>query len=220
MKINIYKCLNNTYLEYKNKTDKDMEDIHTNFTYQIVDKFVDEYGQKYIIQLTGTKFIYTFHEKQLIKLFYFNYAHTGHSIQGDTIKEGFTIAQMDDNKTTQKWRWVSYTRPKYLDNLTILKVNDLDIDINYDMAISKIRGYKEQDKKANRTYDENDFVDYKTIVTLYQKQRACCAHCGGYISLLHDTSREVYTVNRKDNALAHIKENINLMHNSCNAHVK
>ena len=83
---------------------------------------------------------------------------------------------------------------------------------------NKIDSYKMQDKKANRDYNQNDFV---TVEWIYEKieENFCCKFCKEYFELYLSEDSNVIsniTVDRIDNNKAHIITNCQLCCHHCN----
>jgi len=77
------------------------------------------------------------------------------------------------------------------------------------------------DTKKNRTYDENDYIDYDFLYNLWEKQEGKCGYecckCEMVLTFNKDT-RNPYqvSVQRLNNDIAHIKSNVILSCFMCN----
>jgi len=87
--------------------------------------------------------------------------------------------------------------------------------------IGMINKSRQSDKERNRTYDENEYVDYDFLNDLWNKQEGKCGYncckCEMVLTFNKDT-RNPYQVSiqRLDNNIAHIKSNIMLSCFMCN----
>jgi hypothetical protein len=77
--------------------------------------------------------------------------------------------------------------------------------------IKKIQGYKEQDKKANRPINKNEYVNIEWLNNNIYKSCGCCGCC---------LDSKNITAQRLDNNLPHDLDNIVPFCNYCNCSSK
>ena len=182
---------------------------------------------KYDIRLLGSDTTYDFTEEQLNAYFNLPYAHTCHSMQGATVNSGLTVAEVNFScntyngesfkPITKEWYYTASSRLRKFSNLSYLLM-----DVNYDQlvmnyAYSKVQGYKKQDALAGREYNYKEYINPYWILKQYKNQKAVCKHCKQFFNVLPDGTREGYTIDRKNNLIAHTKENCFISHLGCNA---
>ena len=129
------------------------------------------------------------------------HAFTAHSLQGDTTDKPVIICEYDHYCVNDRWLYVALTRSTDLDNVYYATDN---IQVKYRDIEKVIAGYKEQDKKKGRTYDEKDYID----VSWWRKTKDFCYHCKQPISLAAPAGdSSLATADRIDNSKAHTKDN-------------
>jgi hypothetical protein len=105
-----------------------------------------------------------------------SYSNTVHSIQGLTIREPLTIADLGSNmvKLDPRFLWVAITRNENLDNIyvcfnhTTLKIKNLK---------EKIQGHITEDLNKGFTWEMGDYVNEKWFNEQLFKQRYVCRNC-------------------------------------------
>ena len=143
--------------------------------------------------------------------FIFNYCRTCHSTQGSSIEESITIFDYKYEHTTREWLYVAITRATDLNNVYFYKYtenNDLYNTIIKSYFQKKINGYEKQDQQAKRTYDKNNFVNIKWLMSCINQP---CSNCN--TDLYIDVNSNGYcqsniTADRIDNSNAHHLDNI------------
>jgi hypothetical protein len=160
-----------------------------------------------------------------LKYFSFEYALTGHQIQGGTIKEGVKTTVFDVNTpyVSRKWVYTALTKNRRLSDIQLFIHSENEVKALTQARLRqyfkwKVEGYKRQDKVACREFKEEDYVDDKWIHEEYKK---CgnCQTCNCAYELFMDDNNTVHsniTVQRKDNKLGHVKDNCCLMCKHCN----
>ena len=88
----------------------------------------------------------------------------------------------------------------------------------FDIAMQrKIYSYKASDKKAGRAWEEEDYVTCADIKAFLGAQNELCAGCGCVLQQRWAKGdHEQLTVDRKDNAKAHVRDNCQLLCLKCN----
>ena len=97
--------------------------------------------------------------------FTYSYCRTAHSLQGVTIKDKLTIfdwrvLQQQDQLKLRIWIFVAVTRATSLDNVLIFKGGNVELNKQFSQVYlkKKVQGYKEQDKKAGREMDLENYI--------------------------------------------------------------
>ena len=131
------------------------------------------------------------------------------SVQGITVKDQkMTIFEynhpyMDDNTF-----YVACTRTNSFKNVSFFNSKKDNVSY-YKRCMNKIEDYKYQDEKANRATGE-DYITPAWILHKYMK----CNHCNDHLDI------DQFTVDRKDDNIAHTKANCVISCLQCNrAHV-
>lgn len=144
------------------------------------------------------------------------YCDTGHSIQGTTIHKPVNIFNVRASLITPEWLWTAITRATTLNNVNLVLDNKLDMDYDYCKMVYR---YKNQDYKAGRTFDHEQFITPNDIKTLYHNQKGKCLSCDAAFNL-KKVERDPLniSVDRLDNKYAHVKGNCQLLCMRCNVH--
>lgn len=169
---------------------------------------------------------YTIPEKYLNENFVFPYCMTIDSSQGTTISADIKYTIFDCGlqfACSLEHLWVALTRTRKLSNVTVMTYSKAEIAQRSQIKLmmyfrNKCSGYKSQDKKANRQYDDELFVDDKWIFDKYKKNPTC-EHCMKQFEIEFSTGLEInsdLTVDRINNKLAHLKTNCVLSCLHCN----
>jgi hypothetical protein len=144
------------------------------------------------------------------------YAATIHSSQGLTISD--TIVWMVDNHI--EWSnlvYLAVSRVRNINQLRRVVFDDNDTtmdDIDVKIIDKKLSGYKQQDKKKKqREFD----IDAELIITLKKQQNNHCASCNCIMRWQYsDKDPRQFTVDRKNNNLGHVRNNVMLTCLECN----
>ena len=82
---------------------------------------------------------------------------------------------------------------------------------------ARLSGYRAQDEKAGREWEEGDYVDGDHIMELMEAQWGKCAHCQAWLpTSWEEGDADMPTIDRLDNSFAHIRGNCALACLSCN----
>jgi hypothetical protein len=169
------------------------------------------------------KNIYTLHDEdedenfeitqdEFDKYFMLNFCRTGHSYQGDTIAERYTI-DLNDYMISCEWIWVAVGRADNWENIYIYyneeEAESRRLDLNR-IIKNKIKGYKEQDKNKGRTWGKNDYIAENWIL---EKIQGCCPCCS---CELQTDGVYQFVVDRLNNDLPHTKDNCHITCYTCN----
>ena len=154
------------------------------------------------------------------------YCLTCDSIQGLSFGEDDKITIFDSNipHTDRKFLWTAITRARKLDNVSIFIHSQSEVEALTQSKIRlyfniKVNGYKAQDKKANREFDENNYVSEQWINEKLTECNYTCKYCKIYFDLSIDENANInsnISVDRINNKLPHAKANCQLCCVSCN----
>ena len=152
------------------------------------------------------------------------YAVTCDSVQGMSFDEPITVFDSNLPYTDREFFWTAITRCR--------KLNDVSVFIHSEQEISrftrskiiqyfsfKIDGYKHQDFKKNRKWNDDEYITIDWIEERFTTMGTKCKYCSKHIQLYVDESACVHsdlTVDRIDNSKAHIKSNCQLCCLHCN----
>lgn len=205
--------------------------------YYIGERVICKYTMKLKYAESHPNFVYTIlsHDKNIITLedvltkeklelktkyfdnyFHLPYANTVHSSQGAKCDEPFVICDAFDDMMTSNWFYTAITRAVRFTDIKIL--NKTLSQHHIVRSIKKmIMGYKNQDQKAGRQFNELEYVD---IPWVYHRIDASdrCRGCG--LGMTFESGNQKITVQRKNSALPHTKENCELLCLSCNRAAK
>ena len=81
-----------------------------------------------------------------------------------------------------------------------------------------MNGYMHQDNIVKRKFNMNEYINHNELYEQYKKQKQCI-HCGAPFELILPKNNKIncnVTVDRKDNTIAHIKNNCVLSCVECN----
>jgi hypothetical protein len=143
-------------------------------------------------------------------------ATTGHSCQGDTIREPYVILEANHFYATPEWFYTALTRATRLKDVYIYTGASACSKVKGKIA-DKLKSYAEQDYVANREYKAEDFITSRWITDTLKKQNYCCSRCYTPLSLDYSYGDPAqFSVNRHNNDLPHIRSNCEITCLSCN----
>ncbi|DAC81521.1 TPA_asm: PolB-S1H [Capsaspora MELD virus 1] len=156
----------------------------------------------------------------MLAKFTLNYCRTGHSTQGLTIDNEITIFDVNNPRITRKWLWTAVTRATKLDNVYIClnKINQEETDL-VGFISTMIKSDKSMDKRAGRTFSDEEYIDFNYMKDMIFEQNFCCANCSTTLTIKHGMPWTA-SINRLDNELPHIKGNVNFVCIHCNKSIK
>lgn len=154
----------------------------------------------------------------IVKNFSLPYVNTVHSSQGSDIPQKYVIADWFlDGMVTANWIYTAITRARNLDDIYFLCADTTCENIE-SVAKHMVAGYKIQDRKAKRDFDDEMFVTPDWIISEYSK--SCrCHKCGEYMTFEKHAKHKV-SVNRRNNSLPHTMSNCELMCVLCNTSIR
>jgi hypothetical protein len=96
------------------------------------------------------------------------------------------------------------------------KVNDTQKLIHKNI-ITKIQGYKNQDKKK-KIYNEEQIIDIHNVIDLLYESKLLCNYCKTQTNLLYENVKDPkqWTLDRLDNNIGHNKGNLVISCLECN----
>ena len=184
-----------------------------NGTYRIVK--VDEERISIENVITG-KFIGDVKAGIVYKHFERDTMATCHSVMGKSIDGHVAIYEVDLPFVSAKWVWTSITRLRDCSKMHIvLGANNYKRELVNEIR-SKVVGYLTQDTKrfdALGDQVKKEYVDTEYVFKMMCVNKLRCVEC-------HQDMVGTWTLNRKDNALAHVKGNVELMCHHCNCSLK
>ena len=196
------------------------ERMHINYVYKVASRWE---GGLVLKSSLGTAYEVSF--ASLAECFAYNYAHTCHSLQGMSVAEGISLHDLIFYFVTREWFYTALTRSRDLDkiyywdpsvvlhDLQVVKEGELEIKME-----RKLAGYKAQDAKAGRPFEEADYVSVDDFKLLLEEQDYRCAVCAEVMALVWKDAKDntQFTLDRLDNALAHVKGNCAVSCLGCN----
>ena len=109
--------------------------------------------------------------------FIHGYCRTCHSYQGSSIDDNIIIFDWNFIHVNRKWIYTTVTRATELSKVIFYngKSEDFNNTLLNKYLKDKIEGYKQQDTRANRTCNIDNYVHIKWLVKCFQKS---CTNCG------------------------------------------
>ena len=198
----------------------DGERMHINYVYKVAERCE---GGLVLQSSLAESYVVSF--ASLAECFAYNYAHTCHSLQGMSVASGITLHDIIFFFVTREWFYTALTRSRDLEEiyywdpsvllheLQTVKEGELELKME-----RKIAGYKVQDAKAGRLYDEADYVSVEDFKALLEEQDYRCAVCAELMALVWKEAKDnsQFTLDRLDNDLAHVKGNCAVSCLGCN----
>jgi hypothetical protein len=141
------------------------------------------------------------------------YAQTGHSLQGLSVKEPYTIFNIRSPFVSMKWIYTALTRTTNLDNIQIFmgKLDDGDgINKLKSQIERRIESHKNTDKLEQRPC-VGAYVNLKWVLDGLKNSK--CKYC---LLDFNITEKNSVSIDRINNALGHTISNCQLICRSCN----
>ena len=155
----------------------------------------------------------------ILRHFQLPYCNTCHSVQGLTVEDAFTIFDCNTPYVDRNFIWTAITRATDFKNITIFEHSEeecakLEVSKKHQKLALKVKNYKSQDTHAGRKFTDKEYVDVAWI----QSQKQCCFNCGinFYFKVENGEVETNLSVDRINNAIAHVKNNSRLCCVSCN----
>ena len=143
-------------------------------------------------------------------LFVGAHTSTGHSIQGNTIKEKYCIVEWEC--ASWEWFYTALTRCEKLADVFVYVGESLTHNILTNVKV-KLELYRKYDKEHGY---QND-LDKAWINHTLKSQNFCCCECCGTLSLEYQQGDlKQWSVDRKDNSQGHTKDNCRITCLQCN----
>jgi hypothetical protein len=193
--------------------------LQTNYVYKIVKM----YEKNFLILNEFENITYTVPISLIKSNFKLPYCLTVDSIIGKSISGDITMFDLDLPYVSRRKLYTMITRAREFKNITIFLNNEKTVEIFTNSRIKqyfrfKINNYIEQDKKANREIDTENYIDCDYILENY-KNNNNCKYCGCTFELNIDVDNNVVsniTCDRINNSLGHTKNNCVLSCIICN----
>ena len=152
--------------------------------------------------LTATR---TLTLKSCDKLLRRPWCKTGHAVQGQTLGDTLYIHDINLSFITARWFRTAITRCSTL-NITLVHHKD-PLRLHPSFVQKRIYSHKAADEKAVRIYEDVDYVDVAWSYSKIKEQGYNCS-CGEPLD-------QDWSIDRIDNARAHIKENCQITCRRC-----
>ena len=147
------------------------------------------------------------------KLFYLNYCSTIHKVQGDTIKEAFTIWDWDHPCMSRKAKYTALSRATCVEHISIVGKYEVD-DYNDKKIQEKLNSYVLSDKEKGLNND----LTVNKVKTLINKQNGACNICNCDLKFNYSSNdRQQFSVDRIDSRLGHLCSNVQILCWGCNS---
>ena len=154
---------------------------------------------------------HTLDEETLYKHFRYGYCATCHSCQGASIKNNITIHEWQRSRlVSREWLWTAITRATDFNNVSFYENTEAEQDrveqklMNY--FKNKIEAYKQQDRKAGRELNLDNYVDVDFCM---DRMNGTCGKCGCdfYFETKKGNINSNFSCQRVDNNFSHTKDN-------------
>ena len=175
--------------------------LHPNYVYKIKMMNNKEFTLEDILDGQTVKVSHN----AIMNNFSLPYCNTVHSSQGDKIAEKFIIADWKVPMADLNWLYTAITRCTQLDDIYFLEECLKDINM-VNTFTEKIRKYKEQDRKAGRDINEEDYLTVDYMISVGINQSWTCPTCGKYMSCEKSAANK-FTMDRQNNKLGHTRAN-------------
>ena len=155
------------------------------------------------------------------------YAATCHSTQGWTIRERITVFDINTPYVDRNFIYTALTRTEFIDQIQVFEhpedeVKKLEDSKKRQYLRLKIEGYKNQDRIANRPFDDAEYVTVYRILSMLEKLHYMCPKCGDKLRMEENNGKVTsnVTVQRRSNARAHLSRNCSILCVECNRALK
>ena len=198
--------------------------LNTNYTYKI-NSFQNGLWK---IKDETNNITYDITTNLLHNNFVLEYCRTIDSQQGSSINDKITIFDLNLPYVSKEHVWVAITRARSLQNIQIFIHPEKEVQSYTQARLKqyfnfKINNYKNQDKKANRDFISDDYIDEDFIFNQIKKTNNKCSYCKKDLELFIDNENNVksdLTIDRINNKLPHIKSNCKICCLICNVNKK
>ena len=166
---------------------------------------------------------------QALRCFSYSHAFTGHAQQGMSVDGAVTI--FDHGVTwlgsdgvecgvNAQWVYTALSRARHLGKVHVFvgALGGAVREREFELAMErKIYSYQAADRVAGRAWRQEDYVSAADIKDMLGAQRWRCAGCGCALQQRWEKGdHEQVTVDRRDNAKAHVRDNCQLLCLKCN----
>ena len=180
--------------------------FNVNIKYEIVS--ID--GDKFILKNVGIGEEQGIVRKLLQKKIIYAYCYTCHSKQGCSVDDDIVIYDWNKWHVEREWFYTCVTRATDLNRVTFFKYEDDEDTISRNDVENyfrkKVASYKEQDKRAGRDIEGDDYVDVEFLMGMMNTNCECC---GEVLTIDIDNGNIVSNIScqRVDCQLPHYKSN-------------
>jgi hypothetical protein len=152
--------------------------------------------------------------EQILRCFSLPYCNTVHSTQGDKINNKFVIADFSDY-VTKNWLYTSISRATSLGDIYIL-TESLFLPNEEALYTRMIQGYQQQDRAKGRTWRDEEYINTDDCRRMFSQTNGICPGCGTLMPRFQKKAKNLFTVDRINNDLAHTKTNCKGLCKKCN----
>ena len=168
-------------------------------------------NSKITIENIKTKKKSTLDEETLYKHFRYGYCSTAHSYQGASVKNNITIHEWQRSRlVTREWLYTAITRCVDLNNVSFYHNVEAEQEIVEQKLMNyfknKIEAYKQQDRKAGRELNLDNYVDVDWCMDRLQSTCGKCG-CDFYFETKKGNINSNFSCQRTDNNFSHTKDN-------------
>ena len=191
--------------------------LFVNYEYTLIDVDKDNY---YVSCDEDDKV--QINKKIFWEYFSYPYAQTCHSIQGLTIDKKITIFDCNTCYVDRYFIWTAITRATNLNDISIFEHTERELN---NLCISKVKqyfgfkieNYKLQDKEKNYKYDKEKYINGDVFYKMYLDNKYCsCCNKLFEFNFNGCNIESDITLDRLDNNLPHLNNNVRLCCNICN----
>ena len=152
------------------------------------------------------------------KYFIYAYCYIAHSKQGCSVDNDIVIYDWNFKFADRNWFWTALSRAKDFNRVKFFRYDD-DEDLVKDLVgnylINKVKNYKQQDMKAKREIDSNEYIDEEWLMSLINTNCECCG-CVLYIDYDGKNVVSNLSAQRVDCDIGHFKSNCKGLCYECN----
>ena len=143
------------------------------------------------------------------KNFIHNHCRTCHSFQGSSIDDEITIFDWKFFHVDRKWIWTALTRATDLKKVKFYNYNENQESVEQMKQYfqKKVERYKQQDRRAKRHIDEDNYITQEILMGWVGKACNSCGDCLTYSRIAGKVDCNL-TAQRIDCNEGHVKENV------------
>ena len=180
-------------------------------------------GSKITIENIKDKKKHTLDEETLYKHFRYGYCATCHSCQGASIKNNITIHEWQHPRFSREFLWTALTRATDFKHVSFFQNRETEFEFReqklHSYLRNKIQGYKQQDMKANRELNLDNYIDMEWCLDRLNGTCGKCG-CGFWFETKKGLVNSNFTCQRVENSFSHSKDNCIAYCDYCNCSSK